>query len=134
MFDSKSYIKIKTSSERNFAIVFAVFFAIVGIYPSWFGHQIHIWALIISPIILIMGLYAPHLLILPNKLWNKLGFFLGAIVSPIIMALLYYLTFTPTGIIMRSLGKDLLNQKIDKSADSYWIKRSTPPTTMKYQF
>ena len=134
MFDNKSYIKIKTSSERNFAIVYAIFFAIVGIYPLWFDEKIHTWAFIISPIILIMGLYAPNLLILPNKLWNRLGFFLGAIVSPIIMALLYYLTFTPTGIIMRFRGKDLLNEKIDKTADSYWIKRNTPPTTMKYQF
>ena len=41
------------------------------------------------------------------------------------MALLYYLTFTPTGIIMRFLGKDLLNEKIDRTADSYWIKRET---------
>jgi len=134
MFDSKSYIKIKISSERNFAIVFAIFFAIVGFYPLYFDDKIHTWAFIISPIILIMGLYAPHLLILPNRLWNKFGFLLGAIVSPIIMALLYYLTFTPTGIIMRFLGKDLLNEKIDKTADSYWIKRKTPPTTMKYQF
>ena len=134
MFDSKSYIKIKTSSERNFAIVFAIFFALVGFYPLLFGNKIYTWAFIISPIILIMGLYAPRLLILPNKLWNKFGIFLGAIISPIIMALLYYLTFTPTGIIMRFLGKDLLNEKIDKTVDSYWIKRETPPTTMKYQF
>ncbi len=134
MFDSKSYIKIKISSERNFAIVFAIFFAIVGFYPLLQGGNMHIWSFIFSSIFLILGWFVPRALTLPNKLWNKFGIALGAIISPIIMALLYYLTFTPTGIIMRLLGKDLLNQKLDKTKDSYWIKRTTPLTSMKNQF
>ena len=72
--------------------------------------------------------------IIPNKLWFKLGMLLGAIIAPIIMALLYLFIVTPTGIIMRLFNKDLLNQKINKSKKSYWIKRKEPINSMKNQY
>ena len=50
------------------------------------------------------------------------------------MALVYFITVLPTGIIMRILGKDLLKQKLDKNADSYWIERNDPVGSMKNQF
>ena len=76
----------------------------------------------------------PKTLIVPNKLWFKLGMLLGAIVSPIIMGVIFFLTVTPIGIIMRLFGKDVLNQRIEKSAKSYWIKRKEPMSSMKNQF
>ena len=50
------------------------------------------------------------------------------------MALIYFLTVLPTGIIMRLLKKDLLNQKIEKNSNSYWIHRSEKMNSMKNQF
>jgi len=38
------------------------------------------------------------------------------------------------GLVMRLLGKDLLRQKIDKNAKSYWIDRTEPVGSMKNQF
>jgi len=53
------------------------------------------------------------------------------------MALLYYVSVVPTGLIMRALGKDLLRLKLDRTAESYWIAREPPgpaPESMKDQF
>ena len=50
------------------------------------------------------------------------------------MALVYFSTVMPIGLIMRLLGKDLLLQKLDKKAKSYWIKRTIPIGSMKNQF
>ena len=50
------------------------------------------------------------------------------------MAFVYFVTVLPTGLIMRLLGKDLLKQKLDKNAKSYWFKRSEPMGSMKNQF
>ena len=50
------------------------------------------------------------------------------------MALVYIVTVVPTGLIMRLLGKDLLKQKLDKEAKSYWIERKDPIGSMKNQF
>ena len=50
------------------------------------------------------------------------------------MALVYFLTVLPTGLIMRLFGKDLLNRKLDKNAKSYWIERTEQMGSMKNQF
>ena len=77
---------------------------------------------------------APKTLILPNKLWFKFGMLLGSFVAPIVMALVYFATVLPTGLIMRLLGKDLLKKRLDKNAKTYWIERSEPMGSMKNQF
>ena len=50
------------------------------------------------------------------------------------MAIIYFITVVPTGIVMRLLGKDLLNQKLDINAKSYWIERTDSIGSMKNQF
>jgi len=82
----------------------------------------------------LLAFLAPKILVLPNKLWFKFGLLIGSIVAPIVMALVYFFTVLPTGLIMRLLGKDLLKQKLDKNAKSYWVKRSEPMGSMKNQF
>ena len=134
MSDNKSYIEIKKSSERSFGIVFATFFVIISFYPILQEENIKLWALLISIILFILSFVFPKIFIIPNKLWFKLGMLLGAIIAPIIMALIYLFIVTPTGIIMRLLNKDLLNQKINKSKKSYWIKRKEPINSMKNQY
>ena len=134
MFEYRSYFKIKGGTERSFGLVFAAVFVIISLYPLWFGKNMHLWACIIAFIFLFFAIFLPKALILPNKLWFKLGSFLGAIVSPIIMGMIFFLTVTPTGMIMRLLGKDILNQRMKKSIKSYWIKRKENLTSMKNQF
>ncbi len=134
MFENISHHKIKPSSERNFGLIFSIVFVIIGLYPLWLGKNIHLWACIIALIFLFFAIFLPKLLMLPNKLWLKLGLFLGSIVSPIIMGMIFFFTVTPTGIIMRLLGKDILNQKINKTIKSYWIKRIKTVSLMKNQF
>ena len=134
MFENKSHHKIKAGTERNFGLVFTAVFLIISLYPLLFGKNIHVWASIIASIFLFFTIFLPKALILPNKLWFKFGSFLGAIVSPITMGVIFFITVTPTGIIMRLLGKDILNQKIEKTIKSYWIKRNENLSSMKNQF
>ena len=135
MFEhNKSYFKIKGGTERSFGLVFAAVFTIIGFYPLWYNENIHLWACIIAFIFLFFGIFFPKILIVPNKLWFKLGLLLGAIVAPIVMGMIFFLTVTPIGIIMRLFGKDITNQKIKKTAKSYWIKRKKTVSSMKNQF
>ena len=133
-FNNKSYFKIKSSNERNFGFAFAIFFTIISLFPLWYGENIRLWACIIAFIFLFFSIFFPKALIVPNKLWFKLGLLLGAIVAPIVMGIIFFLTVTPTGIIMRLFGKDLLNQKINRSKKSYWINRKEPVSSMKNQY
>ena len=126
--------KIKMSSNRNFGLVFFIVFMIVGSWPLIYGDPIRIWSIIISMVFLILGLMNSKLLTPLNKLWFKFGMALGAIIAPIVMGAIFFLVITPTGFIMRIMGKDLLRKKYDKKKETYWIKRSQPVSTMKKQF
>ena len=121
-------------SPKSFGIVFSIVFLIIALYPLIDSNGIRVWSLMISAIFLLLAFVAPRVLDIPNKLWFKFGILLGSIVAPIVMALVYFLTVLPTGLIMRLLGKDLLKQKLDKNAKSYWIERSEPMGSMKNQF
>ena len=59
---------------------------------------------------------------------------LGAIIAPIVMCIIYFLVVTPIGLIMKIMGKDLLNKKYDRIKKTYWIKRDVLIGTMKRQF
>ena len=131
--NTKFNTNIKISSNRSFGIVFFVVFLLVALYPLINGEELRIWSLIISIIFLILGLLNSKILTLLNKTWFKFGIFLGKIVSPLIMGIIFFLVVTPIGLIMRLLGKDVLNLKYNKSK-SYWIEKSGPKSKMKNQF
>ena len=124
---------IKISSNRSFGIVFFVVFLLIAIYPLTNGDEIRIWSLIISSIFLILGALNSKILTPFNKLWFKLGIFLGKIVSPLVMGVIFFFVITPTGLIMRILGKDPLNLKYNLNK-SYWIEKSGQKSKMKNQF
>tara|TARA_B100000214_G_scaffold297448_1_gene227382 strand:- start:578 stop:961 length:384 start_codon:yes stop_codon:yes gene_type:complete len=124
---------IKISSNRNFGIVFFVVFALVAFYPLINQGDIRIWSLIVSLIFLVLGLLNSKILNPLNKVWFKFGIFLGKIVSPLLMGIIFFFVVTPIGFIMRLLKKDLLNLKF-KDNKSYWIEKNEPKSKMKNQF
>ena len=125
---------LEPGSEKSFGVVFSIVFLIISLFPLISAEDVRVWALIVSAIFLLLAYLSPKTLRLPNKLWFKLGIFLGSIVAPIVMTLVYFVTVLPTGLIMRLLGKDLLRKKLDKNTKSDWIERSEPLGSMKNQF
>ena len=70
---------------------------------------------------------------LSENLSVKFGEILGRVIAPIVMAFVYFVIVTPIGLLMRMIGKDLLNTKFSKEK-SYWIKREKNIGPMKRQF
>ena len=124
---------VKISSNKSFGIVFFVVFLLIALYPLTNEGEIRIWSVIISLIFLILGLLNSKILAPFNKLWFKFGMFLGKIISPLIMGIIFFLVVTPIGLLMRLLGKDLLNLKYNDK-QSYWIEKDGPKSKMKNQF
>ena len=124
---------IKIGSNKSFGIVFFVVFLLISLYPLLNNESIRIWSLIISIIFLILGILDSKILSPLNKIWFKFGIFLGKIISPINMGLIFFLVVTPTGFIMRLLGKDVLSLKYSDHK-SYWIEKNGPKSKMKNQF
>ena len=131
----EKFSKVKIGSNRSFGFVFFIVFFIVAFW-NFRGEfsQIRTIPLYISLVFLILGLINSKLLTPLNKLWFKFGMLLGAIIAPFVMMLVFFIVVTPIGLIMKLMGKDLLNKKINKNIKSYWISRKDPMGTMKNQF
>ena len=132
---------VKSGSARSFGLVFAVVFASIAIWPllnmSEQGGMLRVWAVAVAAFFVIAALVMPRMLAPLNWLWFKFGLLLHKIVNPLVMGLLFFLTVTPIGLLMRALGKTPLQLGFDKSAESYWIPRAPPgpsPESMKRQF
>ena len=125
--------QIKISSNKSFGIVFFIVFLIIALYPMIKDGDIRLWSLILSLIFLILGLINSIILTPLNRLWFKFGIFLGKIVSPIILGIIFFLVVTPTGFLLRLFGKDVINLKYNNN-NSYWIKKTGPKSKMKDQF
>jgi hypothetical protein len=114
------------SSNRSFGLVFAAFFFLIGFVPLLFGRGIRIWSLGLAMAFALAALLAPRVLAPLNRLWTRFGALLHSIVSPAVLGIMFFVVITPTGLIMRLLGKDLLRLRQDYEAPTYWIAR-TPP-------
>ena len=121
------------SSNKSFGIVFFIVFLILAVYPLKNNENIIIHLLIISFVFLALGLTNSQLLTPLNKIWFKFGIFLGKIVSPLVMGIIFFLLVTPIGILMRLFKKDLLNLKYN-SKKSYWIEKNEIKSKFKNQF
>jgi hypothetical protein len=129
--------QVEGSSDRNFGLVFAGVFFLIGIWPLFYGQTPRWWALGVAAVFALAALVKPGLLAGLNRLWIKLGVLLGRIVSPVALGILFYGVLTPVGAVMRLAGKDPLRLKRDPGADSYWIPREPPgppPDSMTNQF
>ena len=124
---------INKTTNKNFGIVFFVFFLILSIYPVLNNKIINFWFLSISFIFLILGLLNSNLLSPLNRTWFKFGIYLGKFISPIVMGAVFFLVVTPISLIMKIFNKDILSLK-KNTKETYWIKKNGPISKMKNQF
>ena len=127
----------RASSNRAFGLVFAAVFLIVAVIPWVFGGTMRVWSVVVAAAFLGVALLAPGLLAPLNRLWTRFGLLLHHLVSPIVLGVMFYLVVTPTGLLMRALGKDPLRLRLDRSARTYWIDRTPPgprPESLSDQF
>lgn len=128
---------VQMGSERSFGLVFAVVFALIGLWPLKSGGDVRLWALGAAVAFLVAALAVPRALKPLNIVWFKFGQALHHVMTPLVMGLLFFLTVTPIGLLMRATGKDPMRLKRDPQATTYWITR-TPPgpsaDSMKTQF
>ena len=123
----------KISSNKSFGIVFFIIFLLLALWPLTKGGGINYWLLFFSTIFLILGIKNSKLLTPLNKAWIKFGEILGKIVSPIILAVVFFGIVTPIGLLLRLFKKDVLNLKLNNKS-SYWLKRDKDMNQMDRQF
>ena len=128
---------ITGSSDRSFGVMVTVVLTVVGVFPLLNGEPPRWWSLAVAGVMLVVTLVRAELLAPFNRVWFRFGLFLHRVVNPVIMAVIYFGVVTPTGLVMRAVGKDPLRLRRDPNAESYWIHRTPPgpePESMTNQF
>ena len=124
-------------SNRGFGVFFAFVFAVIGLLPLLEQQPPRWWTLAGAGGLLLVATYRAELLAPFNRAWFRLGVVLQRVVNPLVLGLLFYFVVTPTGVLMRFVGRDLLGLRRDPDAESYWIHRdpaAPPQGSMKNQF
>ncbi len=78
--------------------------------------------IVLSVAVLLAGVTALRLAAIKPlyRVWMKAARFIGEIVNFVLLSIIFYLFFGIVGIVLRFMRKDLLDEKIDKSVQSYW--------------
>lgn len=129
--------KIIMTSDTKFGIFSSLLLAIISLYLYiYISVNIYLISLFFTLVLIITTIFAPNKLGLVERSWIKFGNFLGLIISPIILGIVFYGIITPTALFLKIIGRDLLNlKKISK--DSYWSNRDNSniePDRFKKQY
>lgn len=125
------------ASERSFGLTFAVLFALIAAFKLWHGAPSGPYWLAAAAAMLALALLWTAPLRPLNKAWLRLSLVLHAVVTPVMMAAMFYLAVLPTGLLIRLFRKDPLGLRRDPARASYWIDRTEDGTArdrMKTQF
>ena len=124
-------------SSRSFGFVMSAAFALLALYNLWHDGRSWPWTAALAALFLVSAWLFPGALRPLNWIWFKFGLLLHRLISPVILALMFYCVIVPIGLMARALGKDAMRLKREPKLGSYWIVRQPPgpaPETMKDQF
>jgi Saxitoxin biosynthesis operon protein SxtJ len=110
-------------SNRSFGWTFTGFFLLVGIFGIWRSSPTLSWLFALAGLFAVITLTRAQWLEPLNRAWMKFGALMNAVVSPVILGVIFFGVFTPTGMVMRLIGRDAMARKFDPAARSYWVKR-----------
>jgi len=113
----------KEPSSKDLSLLAALFLVIpgaIGCYLAfWKGSENgYIW--IVAGLALAVSRLIPPLFRAIYRLWLGFSVVLGYFISRILLTIIFFLVLTPTGLIMRMVGKDPMERKLDPDAPSYW--------------
>ncbi|MFA4889283.1 MAG: SxtJ family membrane protein [Candidatus Omnitrophota bacterium] len=115
--------KVDKAALKKFGITMAIAFLAIAILIL-FRHKHNPKILfIISAIFLAFGVLAPLLLKPFFVFWMRLALILGWLNTRLILMLMFYLVFTPIGLVLRLFRVDLLERKLNNKKISYWHKK-----------
>ncbi len=122
---------------RDFGLVTGgIFVALFGLFFPWVLElSFPTWPWVLGGILAIWGLAAPATLRPIYRVWMKFGLLLSKITTPIVLGIVFFLVIFPTGLVMRSFGRDPMKRQIDSEVTSYRVpSNKQPKETMERPF
>ena len=115
---------------RQFGLLFgAILVLLFGLMlPFLIGYSFPLWPWVVALLVTVLALLAPTALTPFYRGWVRFGLIAGFINTRIIMFVLYYALFVPTGLVMKLFGRDALARTTGgKTTDSYRVASAVRP-------
>lgn len=124
MLEELKNIKSGKKELGDFGLTVGMILILLGGLVMWRGkRELSPYLLATGVLLVFLGLALPGILKPLQKIWMGFSVVIGFFVSRIILFILFYAVLSPIGLIARLLGKDILDQKIDRSRPTYWRDR-----------
>ena len=120
MLEEIKNIKSEKSDLRKFGITIGIILLIIAGFLFWKEKESFQILLTFGVTFCILGIAIPFILKPIYWVWMIFATILGWIMTRVILSLLFYIIFTPIGLILRFFGKQFLELRWDKSKESYW--------------
>lgn len=126
-------------SDRKFGLTLGALLLALAIWRYYLGSSASVYGPLAGAgaVLASLGAAAPSMLTRANRAWFKLGLLLAAVMTPLIMLVIFAAVFVPFALVMRARGRDQLALRPKPAGASYWIERDpagADPSTMIHQF
>jgi len=122
------------SSDRTFGLIAGTAFLILELVRYVKRGNVQSWVILLGSALILLALVRPQILQGPKRAWLFLGFLLGLVLNPIVLAVLFFAVITPAGCLMRLFGRDPMRINSTAELSTYWIERAEPASDMQDQF
>lgn len=117
-----SLVKKKSVKElRKFGFAFGTAMTILGNVLLWRDRPAWPWVLGLAATVLLLATVAPRLLRPLEMLLAGLLKVVMTVLTYVVLTLAYIFIFTPMGLLMRIMGKDLLDRRFPSDEPTYWV-------------
>ena len=129
LIDEIKNIKESKSDLRKFGLTIGIALTLLGIVLMLFHKPSDLYFLSTGVLLIILAFVFPQILKLLNKIWMTFALIMGWIMTRVILSILFYLGLTIISLLAKLFGNKFLELKMDKSKETYWVKREIKKVT-----
>ena len=134
LFDEIRALHSDEKALRQFGVSMGVVFAVIAALLLWQARASFAYFLVCSLLLFIAGYaYRPPLKPL-YYVWMTMAIILGWVMTRVLLGLVFYLVMTPTSVVLKLMGKHILDIGAAGDAPSYWKRRQrSMPDKKRYE-
>lgn len=107
---------------KLFGLALTIILSLISIKLFRSGKLFYQNIITIAAICFVLSIFIPRVIFPVYRIFRIFGIIMGWLVSNTVLILIFYLVFTPIGLFLKAIGKDLLSlERTDEK--SYWIKK-----------
>lgn len=108
---------------RKFGLTSSIALIVIAAIVYWRKDLLGLPLIVTATALTLTALIVPRVLKYVYYVWMSVAMILQFIVTHIILTLLFFLVFTPVGLIKRTFGRDSMSRRFDPEVRSYWIEK-----------